>query len=234
MQDPFQPFYARDEPAYGLAPSAELASALSQLRPSGRALDLGAGAGRDTLELARLGLDVTSVDLSSEGLRCLTERAAEVQLDSRITPVACDVRSFEIQQHEYQVIVATTVLDHIPPSDAEQLWHRMTNGLDDGGLLYVEVHNTDDPGCELCTSSDSESPKSETATWVINHFRRGQLMQWASACERLRVLRYEERYEWDYTHGPEHKHAKSILLATTSDADPPWYGHPIVFPRQLP
>ncbi|XZE56443.1 class I SAM-dependent methyltransferase [Planctomycetaceae bacterium SH139] len=230
-EDPFHDFYDREQPAYGLKPSSELDQYLAQCKPRGRALDLGAGAGRDTLALARAGLEVTSVDLSAQGLRLIGLRADESGFGARVTTEHCDVREFDFPTEHYEVIVATTVLDHLPPPDANVVWEKILGALTPTGTLYLEVHTTDDPGCDGCTSTSPQAPVSETAQWVINYYARGQLLHMAAASGKLRVLRYEERYEWDYTHGPEHKHAKAILLATTAAADPAWYGHPAAFPR---
>lgn len=231
-QDPFFEFYDRDDPAYGLTPSPELAAVLQQLSPNGRALDLGAGAGRDALALAQCGLEVTCVDLSQRGLEQILERARERGLEDRISVQHADVRDVEIQAGQYDVIIGTTVLDHIPADDAATVWQRMVNGLRPQGILYVEVHSSDDPGCAEAPSANEPAPVSETAAWVIHYFDHGKLLRWAMDAPSLRVLRYEERLEWDYTHGPEHKHAKAILLATTAQHRPEWYGHPAAFPRQ--
>jgi hypothetical protein len=98
-------------------------------------------------------------------------------------------------------------------------------------VLYIEVHTCDDPGCVAPDSNDPDAPVSETAEWVVNYFPRSELVRMAAQQKRLRVLRYEERYEWDYTHGAEHKHGKAVLLATTIGHDASWFGHPIAFPR---
>lgn len=230
--DPFFPVYDRDTPAYGLVPSAELASYLNQCPTAGSALDLGAGAGRDTLALAAAGFQVTSVDASLRGLERIRQRAANRGLAERVETVKADVRKVEIPPATYAAIVATTVLDHIPASDVPPLWQRIVAAIADDGVLYVEVHTTEDPGSPTGAGAMSSAPASETARWVVNYFPPGELLRMAAASPRLRVLRYEERYEWDYTHGPEHQHGKAILLATTAGNSPPWYGHPIAFPRQ--
>jgi cyclopropane fatty-acyl-phospholipid synthase-like methyltransferase len=229
--DPFFDFYDREDVAYGLQPSAELAAFLSQCPGTGEALDLGAGAGRDTLALAGAGFQVTSVDVSQRGLDRIAQRAARQNVSDRVTTVCSDVRDLEIAAKKYFAIVATTVLDHIPGDAAQRLWQRLVGGITDDGVLYVEVHTTDDPGCQLSTTSQTQQPVSETAEWVINYFARGALLRMAANEPRLRVLRYEERYEWDTTHGHEHLHGKAILLATTMANDPKWYGHPEAFPR---
>ena len=111
------------------------------------------------------------------------------------------------------------------------LWESLVAGLADNGVLYIEVHTCDDPGCVAPDGSDPDAPVSETAAWVVNYFPRGELVRMAALQKRLRVLRYEERYEWDYTHGAEHKHGKAVLLATTIGHNANWFGHPIAFPR---
>ena len=75
---------------------------------------------------------------------------------------------------------------------------------------------------------------SETADAVINYFEPNQLLNLACDAEAdLRVLPYEERLEWDYTHGPEHLHGKAILLATRRGFHPEWYGQPPAFKRRM-
>ncbi len=66
--DPFFEPYDRDEIAYGAVPSSAVKAFLDQVGGAGPALDLGAGAGRDTIALANAGYDVTAVDLSQRGL----------------------------------------------------------------------------------------------------------------------------------------------------------------------
>jgi cyclopropane fatty-acyl-phospholipid synthase-like methyltransferase len=225
--------YDRDDIAYGDTPSAPLAAYLEQASCSGKAFDLGAGAGRDTLALAKAGFEVTSVDLSERGLERIAQRADAAKLGHRVTTQLADVRQLDLQPNSYAAIVATTVLDHIPAADALPVWKKVAAALSDTGMLYVEVHTTEDPGSELEPGIRSDAPVSETAGAVINYFHPNQLAAWAVAAEsRLRILRYEERLEWDYTHGPEHQHGKAVLLAVREGHHFGWHGQPAAFPRQ--
>lgn len=233
--DPFFEPYNREEIAYGSAPSSAVAAFLEQAGGVGRALDLGAGAGRDTIALAKAGYDVTAVDLSERGLERVRQRAVDAQVAGRVHTTVADVREVDIAPGVYAAIVATTVLDHIPVDCAIELWRRITDGLTDDGFLFMEVHTTEDPGSDQWPGSESDAPVSETAAAVINYFAPNQLARWAAAEDaRLRILRYEERQEWDYTHGPEHLHGKAILLAVRSGSHPEWYGQPPAFPRRDP
>jgi len=231
-QQMFFQAYDRDEVAYGLTPSAELASCLQQLKPTGRAIDLGAGAGRDTLALAQAGLDVLAVDLSRRGLSRIVERAGKLQLLDRVETRVADARQVDLPPGQFAVVVATTVLCHLPQADGLALWQRMAAAIQHGGILYAEVHTTEDPGCPLPPGRDNPNPVSETAAAVVHYFKPGELLRWAVSTPSLRVLRYEERLEWDYTHGREHQHGKAVLLAVRNDYFPPWYGHPLAFPQR--
>lgn len=228
----FEP-YNRADTAYGENPSGPLAEYLSQVGGSGEAIDLGAGAGRDTIALAKCGFNVTAVDLSDRGLQRVRQRADESGVGGQVETETADVRELAMPQGKYSAIVATTVLDHIPADDAMKVWRRMTEALAEHGMLYVEVHTTEDPGSDQLPGSASDAPVSETASAVVNYFRPNQLAQWAvESHSRLRILRYEERLEWDYTHGDEHLHGKAILLAVHEGSYPQWYGQPAAFPKR--
>ncbi|QDT13032.1 class I SAM-dependent methyltransferase [Planctomycetes bacterium K23_9] len=231
--DLFHEAYDRDDIAYGDRPSAALSAYLQQAQCTGSALDLGAGAGRDTIALAKAGYDVTSVDLSERGLERIRQRAEANHVLDKLQTQLADVRDLVLEPNSYSAIVATTVLDHIPAEDAAAVWLNITNALTDQGMLYVEVHATEDPGSGIEPGLSTDAPVSETANAVINYFAPNQLASWATAEKsRLRILRYEERLEWDYTHGPEHLHGKAILLAVRAGHHFQWHGQPIAFPRK--
>jgi len=235
--DPFFEAYHRDEIAYGETPAPGVQSIidLSTATDSGplRALDLGAGAGRDSIALAKAGYAVTAVDLSEMGLERINQRASAAGVGSMVSTQAGDVRNFKFETESYDAIIATTVLDHIPAADAIIVWQKIVSSLTAHGLLAVEVHSSEDPGSDLPPGCHSKAPKSETASAVVNYFQPNQLAQWASeTAADLRILRYEERLEWDYTHGPEHLHGKVSLLAIRQGNSPQWFGQPRLFPRR--
>ncbi|MEM1068093.1 MAG: class I SAM-dependent methyltransferase [Planctomycetota bacterium] len=172
-----------------------------------------------------------SVDLSERGLQRIMERANAVDVGDRVEACVADVRRFEYATDHYDAIVATTVLDHIPASDSVSVWNQMVASLAPEGFLFAEVHTTEDPGSGQMPGLASDAPVSETTGPVVNYFAPNQLVQWALQ-SKLRVLRYEERLEWDYTHGPEHLHGKAVLLAVRDGYHPAWYGQPAAFPRR--
>ena len=206
----FDRFYDRDNFSFGDRPSEQLRRFIDESGLTGRALDLGAGDGRNTLFLARCGFDVTAVDSSPVGLQKLARFAERFGLARRIEIICSDVRAFNPPAEAFDLIVLVTLLDHLPGDDIPPLWQRLTASLRPDGALYVKVHTTDDPGCER-TGGSANAIASELASHIRHYFRPNELLRLAR--DGYRVIRYEETREYDTSHGPPHHHAFARLIA---------------------
>lgn len=71
-----------------------------------RVLDLGCGAGRNAVPLARLGWDVTGTDLSWPMLRAARQRVEEEQLGERVSLVRAPMDRIPAQDRSFDLIVA--------------------------------------------------------------------------------------------------------------------------------
>lgn len=219
----FDRVYQEDDHTYGDAPSQELIRYVDQcVRRGGRALDLAAGLGRDTLALAGRGLDVTAVDVAEEGLRHLTELARQRGLADRVAVVVQDIAAYPYPTKAFQVIVATTAFDHMEREKSRALVPKIAAALSDTGVLYAEVHTTEDPGSPTGFGRESNAPVSETADAIAHYFEPNELLKLLAG--HLRIIHYEERREWDHTHGRPHVHGKAIVLAVPKNAHPPYRG----------
>lgn len=128
--------YADDTLAYGQAPNEFLASLANRLPPSGRALDLGAGEGRNALFLASRGLDVLAVDQSLVGMqkaqRLANERA--LQLNTQVA----DLRDFD--QPPASLDVVTSIFVHLPADLRAAVHTRIASWLRTGGVFILEAY----------------------------------------------------------------------------------------------
>src|SRR5436309_10637111 len=107
MADSFNRVYGKpDDPFYyGLKPSEELETFLHETHPpTGEALDLGSGEGRNSLLLAHYGYHVHAVDSSSQGIQKLEQYAHSQGLENIDGEVA-DVRTVQLTANFYDVIV---------------------------------------------------------------------------------------------------------------------------------
>ena len=66
------------------------------------------------------------------------------------------------------------------------------------------------------------SDLSETADAIAHYFEPNELLSLLG--KYLRIVHYEERREWDRTHGRPHVHGKAIALAVPMNAHPPYRG----------
>jgi hypothetical protein len=182
--------------------------------------------GRHTLPLARRGLSVVAIDTSQGALTGLMDIAAKEHLEHLITCRIEDIRWLYWAKETYNVIVACSILDHLHADEARALWPQLVGALAPSGVLMIEVHTTADPGCQKQQCEEGLASASGSANSVCHYFDNGELLGWAMSAPVLRIIRYEERLEWDYTQGQPHKHAKAALLAVGADCQPEFYGFP--------
>jgi cyclopropane fatty-acyl-phospholipid synthase-like methyltransferase len=219
----FDRVYRDDGHTYGSEPSQELIRYVDQcVRHGGQALDLAAGLGRDTLALAERGLHVTAVDVSAEGLRNLAEQARERGLSDRVAVAVHDLATYPYPHQTLDVIVATTAFDHIDRERCVAVLPKIAAALAPTGVLYAEVHTTEDPGSPTGYGHTLQAPVSDTSVAIAHYFEPNELLR--LLVQHLRIIHYEERREWDETHGRPHAHGKAIALAVLQNAHPPYRG----------
>jgi ubiquinone/menaquinone biosynthesis C-methylase UbiE len=74
--------------------------------PHGRVLDLGCGAGRNAVPLARLGWDVIGIDTSRSMLRAGAERAALESLGDRLQWLVAPMDAIPMRDRSFDVVIA--------------------------------------------------------------------------------------------------------------------------------
>lgn len=102
-----------------------------------RALDLGAGEGRNAVWLAAQGWRVTAVDFSAVGL----EKAGRLadSLGVTIKTVPADVRVFEIAGAAWDLVLLS--FPHVPTADQGPLVARAGRGVVASGALLLIAHD---------------------------------------------------------------------------------------------
>ena len=119
-----------------------LAETAEPVRP-GAALDLGCGAGGDTIWLARHGWHVTAVDISTTAVERVRERARELGLGDRVTTEQHDLaRTFP--GGEFDLVCAQYL--HTPYTmHRTQVLRTAACALRPGGLLLIVDHGSTAP-----------------------------------------------------------------------------------------
>jgi 2-polyprenyl-3-methyl-5-hydroxy-6-metoxy-1,4-benzoquinol methylase len=166
-------------------------------------LDLGAGQGRYALHLARAGARVRAVDRSGVAMAQLAERADAERL--AISTEEADLCVCDFSAGEYDLVVCSTVLDHLDGACRHRLAAAIADALKPGGLVYCEVFTTADPGWRR----QPEQSISETAGPVRHYFAAGELR---GLFPRLTHLAYREGLKRDRAHGAPHWHGLALLV----------------------
>ena len=184
----FDYFYSKQKSYFGEEPSDGLVAMLKQYQVNiGKALDIGAGEGRNSVYLAGLGFDVTSIEPTKDGSNKIIEKSN--QLDLNINVLNCDYLSENLNEKDY----------------LDKAVEKLKGSLNKGGLVYIVVFTQDDPG--YLKQLDNAS---ECSDFIKHYFSKNELRDYFKEFD---ILYYNEYIKPDNSHGKPHVHGKAKLIA---------------------
>lgn len=131
--------YASTDLVWSAAPNVFVVRELAGLAP-GRALDLGAGEGRNAIWLAERGWQVTAVDFSAVALAKAAQLAAARGVTG-VTWVAADLRSYQPPPGSFDLVLLAYI--HLPPAESTAVLQIAATALAPGGTLLFVGHDRD-------------------------------------------------------------------------------------------
>ncbi|MBI4187739.1 MAG: class I SAM-dependent methyltransferase [Chloroflexi bacterium] len=102
-------------------------------------LEIGCGAGIDSLEFARHGARVTAVDLTEGAVKLTKELAQEAGLPIKVARF--DAKKLDFADNSFDCVYSFGVLHHIP--DVDKVLSEIHRVLKPGGKLMVMLYNKD-------------------------------------------------------------------------------------------
>ncbi|WP_341730668.1 methyltransferase domain-containing protein [Microcoleus sp. EPA2] len=132
----------REAPLFGSHPDAKLMTTVAKLGSPDRVriLDVGAGTGRNTLPLARLGYAVDAIELTPAFAEQLQTAATAENLPVTVTLGNVLDPLVRMKPARYQLAVAAEVISHFRDSDEVRLFlAKMCDSLCPGGLLLFST-----------------------------------------------------------------------------------------------
>lgn len=135
--------YADSDLVWGLEPNQFVARELAALAPSGRALDVACGEGRNVIWLARRGWRGVGVDFSSVAIDRARKLAASAGVDVEL--VCADITTWRIEPSAFALVVIAYL--QLPSEEMQAVFRRAAEGVAPGGELFAighAVRNLDD------------------------------------------------------------------------------------------
>ena len=133
---------------YGYTKTHSEVLAAQPLITKGRVLDLGSGEGRNSLYLASLGYDITSLDWNVPSLQKLQDVASQEGLSLEVEPY--DIECADIPGGQYDWIISTVVLMFLHEEVIPDVIENMQSHTASGGYnLIVAAMSTEDAPCPV-------------------------------------------------------------------------------------
>ena len=131
--------YSATEFVWATGPNQFVAAELADL-PPGRALDLAAGEGRNTVWLAERGWQVVAVDFSRVGLEKGRKLSAARGVDeARVDWIVADLRDYEPERDFYDLVLIAYL--QVSPELRATVLARAAAALAPGGTAFVVGHD---------------------------------------------------------------------------------------------
>lgn len=119
-----------------------LKKALSPGLAGKKSLDIGCGTGRISLIMAKLGADVSCVDLSAAMLKHLKLEASRKKVASRITTIESSADKLALDDNSFDIVTCFGLLEHLPAAVRRRTILEAFRLLKPNGKMLVVVNNS--------------------------------------------------------------------------------------------
>lgn len=200
----FDNFYLKEEKYFSTQHSGGMENAIKKysIAPC-KAIDIGAGEGRNSLYLSEIGFDVIAIEPSEVGAKKILQQSKDKNSD--ISVYQTDFLSVAPKLSNVGFVVSLTALEHMEYDYMLKSILVIKQIMQPGGYIYIVAFTEDDPGFK----KDSKNA-SECAMFIKHYFKKDELRNLFSDFD---VLEYSEYMKEDSTHGPLHYHGKAKLVA---------------------
>ena len=200
QRDDFDAMYRQSADYFGGRPEEILVAHIGAVDRSRRALDVGAGQGRNAFYLAKHGIRVDAIDPSSEAVDAIDAEARRSGLPVRATKTG--VAQFDPGEGfvSYGAVCLFGIVQILKWKSIDVLCERVASWSAVGTLIFVTAFTTEDLSFESCSKSWRAVGKNSFAD------TEGAIRTFLEPGEAPRLFpKFEIVHHWEGL-GPEHRH----------------------------
>jgi tellurite methyltransferase len=191
--------YSTDPDSYPTSLLTQQTLRLMRGRTPGRALDLGAGEGADTIRLARLGYVVEAVEVSAVAAEKIERFAKQIGVSSRVRVTVGDVADIDFAG-EHDVVLCNGLLHYI--EDKAPIIARMQRATAVGGFNVVSLW-----------SKFTSVPAPHNSVTVFCDHEDGVVTRMYSTWPKDLIYFERDKAEASHSDLPPHRHSHIKLIA---------------------
>lgn len=210
--------YSEVDQLWGVHPKSTLVKYKSLIPSNGKVLDLGIGEGRNAFYFSSLGYEVEGVDISESAIQRCNEWAEKAEL--RVKTTVCDLREYQIEENSYSLIILSNVLPFFHDEEIEEIIQKAKAGLIEGGLIYINAFDVNDPSfekskqtCKEVSKNTFYRPKTDSH---MHYFTSSELKDYFHGYTPITLA---ETYLLDLAHGEPHYHGTIEVLMKKNEVD---------------
>jgi tellurite methyltransferase len=198
----YDDYYQINKNAFGTQPENILVNHTPLIPRKFPVLDVGAGQGRNTVYLSKLGFLVDAIDPSSVSVRMMEELKARENLNFKT--FHADFKDFSIER-KYSTVLVFGLLQILDWDEITLLKNKISKWLREGGLLFITSFTVEDDSHHRIMETSKEigknsylKPSGEKRTF----FEKGEVR---NLFQEFTALHYWEGL------GSEHRHGNSPI-----------------------
>ncbi|MFA5748135.1 MAG: methyltransferase domain-containing protein [Candidatus Absconditabacterales bacterium] len=201
----FNSNYSKKNLFWGEKPN-RLLNNITEFKKNSKVLDLGTGEGKDSIYLAKLGFDVTGVDISRPGIDKLNNIIKQNKLN--VKTIVEDIRNFEFNE-TYDIVLCFTVLQLLNLYEINEMIKKIQDHTNTSGINIITSFTKNNPN-KQCPYTNKDGTYQQYYLFDNNELKNYYEK------DKWKILHYDE-YETPYhKHGDieeEHKHEMVAIIA---------------------
>jgi len=198
----YNEYYEKNENAFGEEPEEIIIKYSSQISKEFPILDIGAGQGRNTIYLSKLGYKVEAIDPSNISIQIMEEVKKTEKLTYEV--FNSDFKNFDCNKN-YSAILLFGLIQILDWEEIDLLKNKISKLLNKGGMLFLTSFTIGDASHKRIMI---ESKKNGKNSYLKSN---GEKRTFFEPGEIKKLFKeYEIIYYWEGL-GPEHRHGNSPI-----------------------